>query len=265
MKWESENYLQHHGILGQKWGVRRFQNGDGTLTPAGRSRYDVGEATEKTKKDHPDQYDRAARRQHAENVKRNRFHAGKAIEKERQEYEKAEFDKMADKSRKYKEAKDKRELIRDVEPQNEEQARRFHEVKKEFKEEKQRLSEEARRKSREMIEKKYGNKALSDIDYYTDKSTKQKAVGLIAGLAALATAVIFGVKKLHDRQQLAADVEKGRGMGDALRDLARKGSGQGSGTTKWTSTTYGSSYIDTMRKTSGKKLNFDKNGRPHWS
>ena len=32
-------YLEHHGIKGQKWGVRRFQNEDGSLTSAGRDRY----------------------------------------------------------------------------------------------------------------------------------------------------------------------------------------------------------------------------------
>lgn len=33
------NYLEHHGIFGMKWGIRRYQNKDGTLTEAGKQRY----------------------------------------------------------------------------------------------------------------------------------------------------------------------------------------------------------------------------------
>lgn len=33
------NELYHHGIKGQKWGVRRFQNPDGTRTAAGKKRF----------------------------------------------------------------------------------------------------------------------------------------------------------------------------------------------------------------------------------
>lgn len=39
MTGEDSNYIAHYGIQGQKWGVRRFQNEDGSLTPEGKARY----------------------------------------------------------------------------------------------------------------------------------------------------------------------------------------------------------------------------------
>jgi hypothetical protein len=40
-------YLVHHGIKGQKWGVRRYQNEDGSLTVAGKKRQQRIENAEK--------------------------------------------------------------------------------------------------------------------------------------------------------------------------------------------------------------------------
>lgn len=62
--------LQHHGILGMKWGVRRYQNEDGTLTAEGRSRYNP-DYTEKQRK-----YDRAVYSKGAERRINRRMNQG---------------------------------------------------------------------------------------------------------------------------------------------------------------------------------------------
>lgn len=38
----TKDYILHYGILGQKWGIRRYQNEDGTLTEEGRRRLGIG-------------------------------------------------------------------------------------------------------------------------------------------------------------------------------------------------------------------------------
>ena len=48
--------LRHHGIKGQKWGVRRYQNEDGSLTPEGKKRYGSYEKiVEDSRKNYRDQ------------------------------------------------------------------------------------------------------------------------------------------------------------------------------------------------------------------
>ena len=55
--WESG--LAHHGVKGQKWGVRNYQNADGSLTAAGRAHYGVAEGGSKRMSR---QYNRAVRK-----------------------------------------------------------------------------------------------------------------------------------------------------------------------------------------------------------
>ncbi len=68
----------HHGILGQKWGVRRYQNEDGSLTPAGEKRY----AKEQAKTEAKDA--KWAKKNYDKIVKKSQ----KGISKELKKYEK---------------------------------------------------------------------------------------------------------------------------------------------------------------------------------
>ena len=73
MVYVNTNELYHHGIKGQKWGIRRFQNPDGTLTQAGRKRYMNydGSYKKKKKKSKAKQYEKQLNKLEKEQSIRN--------------------------------------------------------------------------------------------------------------------------------------------------------------------------------------------------
>lgn len=70
----SDDELYHHGIIGQKWGVRRFQNSNGSLTAEGRQRYGSSKAG-------LNQQDTNTVLNEAGNIARNSNNASKSINK----------------------------------------------------------------------------------------------------------------------------------------------------------------------------------------
>lgn len=72
----SSKVLMHYGIKGQKWGIRRYQNEDGSYTPAGRKRMQK-------------QVDRIVAKQRSRGVRRSTAHTSnqwKVIDKSSKEY-----------------------------------------------------------------------------------------------------------------------------------------------------------------------------------
>lgn len=106
-----DEYLEHHGVRGMKWGVRRYQNYDGSLTAAGMKRfnkslddYEKADARyKKAKADHKaakkaDNYsDAAIKKGELTNAKLNRKLKKTQLEKD---YRHLKQDKLADQGKK---------------------------------------------------------------------------------------------------------------------------------------------------------------------
>jgi len=75
--YRESNELYHHGVKGQKWGVRRYQNKDGSLTSAGRKHWGVGEAIKKTVKSGANAVNKVWKAHKAEVAERNKGNLSK--------------------------------------------------------------------------------------------------------------------------------------------------------------------------------------------
>lgn len=65
-----DDELQHHGIKGQKWGVRRYQNADGSLTSAGQVRYNKLEKKRTKLNNKYESYEKASIESDKKDIKR---------------------------------------------------------------------------------------------------------------------------------------------------------------------------------------------------
>ena len=72
--------LYHHGIKGQKWGIRRYQNDDGTLTEAGKERYSA-DSVDSMEKEYKKLYN-ADRKQALRDAKEDRKQLSKIYDKD---------------------------------------------------------------------------------------------------------------------------------------------------------------------------------------
>lgn len=116
VKRKSNNFLEHHGIKGQKWGIRRYQFPDGSLTPEGRERYGYNyETGEYNKKLYMEDQDRQKAKEYSK------------IESEQRKKEKAQEKK--EKAQEKKEKRAEQEAKR-TEKENKKAAKKVEELRR---------------------------------------------------------------------------------------------------------------------------------------
>lgn len=168
------NELYHHGILGQRWGVRRYQNKDGTLTNAGKSRYGRGKDIRKDR----------------EHIKQKEY---ERLLKTDKEFNKAYNEAMRIMNKYGLDYDDGGggDSTRWSEEQLKRAGQRYWDYSEDYSARQEILSEKAKKYADDQILKKYGQIGVADMNYYDNVSS---AIGVGAFMAIMGGAIAISLK-----------------------------------------------------------------------
>ena len=196
------NELYHYGVLGMKWGVRRYQNKDGSLTNAGRRHY-YGDAS--VARAHLKYKQSKVNRKAAKVWKNNaRVKAIIPTKKNREAYEKTKI--------KFQNAKDK-EYRSEFEYKTKREAARIRAKNIEFKN---------KSKYRQKLEAQYKKLGLSNEDAQAAANRKIRAEKILAASAALTVAACAAYAYNKHRKNKIDGIIK---AGEALQRIEMQDTG----------------------------------------
>lgn len=185
----NNDYLIHYGILGIKWGVRRFETKSGHLTAAGKERYKTDTATAKSK-----------------------VVEAKAAQKEAQ----AHYNKVSRGGMVYwtKEAADAEKAVKDAASKTE-----YTKIKLDNEKIKEKLNSKTREKSKHRLklEEKYKSEGMSDeeAEIAAYKRARTEKILAAMGGVAVAAAAVYVIKNHYDK-----NVDKLIKPGTMLQNIA---------------------------------------------